>query len=134
VIFLLKLKIKKIMKANEVRIGNFIFKDAKKYTVNLFTISDILIFPNYFRPIKINEKWLLALGFKLYSESDYRIKFELKEFEFFFPKIKDYHREGLYFRDVEITKIKYVHQLQNLYFVLTGEELDFIGNGEALLK
>lgn len=28
-----------------------------------------------------------------------------------------------YFEDVDIITIKYVHQLQNLYFALTGEEL-----------
>ena len=44
-----------------------------------------------------------------------------------------YKRQGFVFCDgysVITEKIQYIHQLQNLYFALTGEELEFVSNNE----
>lgn len=73
-------------------------------------------YSDYANPIQLTEEWLLRLGFE-------------KEDDVFY-KIKD--SEGwLLTNDGELTKsisefyicVRFVHQLQNLYFALTGEEL-----------
>lgn len=70
-------------------------------------------------PIPITEEILLSLGFKpiqLLSDPSievYRIgTFEIR---------KDRITGGYFYNDVKITS---VHQLQNLYFALTGKELE----------
>lgn len=81
-------------------------------------------------PIQITEEWLLKFGFKK-GGSEYKL----------FPSfgtqfIADFTGEELWFmaytrtvhsdyKEVYLaTPIKYVHQLQNLCFILTGEELN----------
>jgi hypothetical protein len=76
------------------------------------------------KPISLTEEWLLKFGFEInrqtkeenniwrcYSEEGF---FEVEQIgsSFF---LDDNHCYG--------TKINHVHQLQNLYFALTGEEL-----------
>ena len=72
--------------------------------------------------IPLTEEWLLKFGFK-----ESKTFFGRNSFE------KDgYHliKNGKYFEflvigsSVILAKIKYVHQLQNLYFALTGKELE----------
>jgi len=73
-----------------------------------------------FRPIPFDEEWLLKMGFKRESARMLPSKFH-------------YANGGpitFYSSDIAIKvygnymyNIKYVHQLQNLYFALTGEEL-----------
>lgn len=67
-------------------------------------------------PISLTPDWLERFGFK--EESTYFERQESPAFVF----IKD--RDGLpYIGIVVRTYAKYVHQLQNIVFVLTGEEL-----------
>lgn len=72
-----------------------------------------------FKPIPLTEQWLLDFGFVLIkndypSPSDwYFIKNEITLSNFTW--IIHGHTKAL---------MKYVHQLQNLYFALTGEELE----------
>jgi hypothetical protein len=50
----------------------------------------------------------------------------LKDFNYVIDMCSDYSRVVKYRRHGEvITRIKYVHQLQNLYFALTGNELNY---------
>jgi hypothetical protein len=143
------------MKSNELSVGNIVFVHGlhgeRFMTVRAITDKGSLLdckrviffnednaqvgeFLEHCHVIPLNENWLLNFGFKLYSDSQYRLKYELKEFEFIFPKIKEYHKKGLYFKDIEIKNVKYVHQLQNLYFFLTGEELILVSDDWVLLK
>jgi hypothetical protein len=78
---------------------------------------------DFFRPIPLTEEWLLKFGFEVddhlmnpddWPYVDY-IKNEVRISE---PN----YSFAFYGRDNEL-EIKYVHQLQNLYFALTGEEL-----------
>ena len=77
----------------------------------------------HFKPIPLTEEWLLIFGFKKRKNrhlfhwenkiviSEYKDEFE----NFFYPKTG---------YDIRFSnEIKYVHQLQNLYFALTGAEL-----------
>ena len=119
---------------NELKVGNlfrFISTDSiervadmrtagiKTPTINNVQISDC-------DPIQLNEDWLVKFGFEnVDDEIDY------SEFVLNYVTIEgngsDKQEPFHFVRDVDYrerkTEIKYVHQLQNLYFALTGTEL-----------
>jgi len=108
------------MKATELRIGNLVGSYNKGEEDRVLTINaqNILVeakankqgYTRY-RPIPLTEEWLLKFGFE-------RNKYALTSF------IKnDVIISTDKFIYMSRTKLKYVHQLQNLYFALTGEEL-----------
>ena len=67
-------------------------------------------------PIPLTEEWLLKLGFKYFLDTKiYAID------NFFIEKEPDNKIAVMY--DYLNKSVEYVHQLQNLYFALTGEEL-----------
>ena len=108
------------MKANELRIGNWVIDifDIKNPIERQIDLDDLSMFKNYtqhplpFNPIPITEEWVsksivaskgvfnIALADDDFVNNCYSIRYE-----------------RIY------VKIKYVHQLQNLYFALIGEEL-----------
>lgn len=126
------------MKANELRIGNYVyFKHCDydvstprkiNYTLNpnlvgLERISVNRIEYNNIDPIPLTEEWLLKFGFN-YSD-DEKCFMSLKVFRTF-KFISDYSNNFstvTYRLNDTTNEIKYIHQLQNLYFALTGEEL-----------
>lgn len=77
-----------------------------------------------FKPIPITEEWLLKWGFKL------------DEYRFVFNQWRVTSGRPLYKWILGcdacpyMGKLEYVHQLQNLYFALTGEELELTSNKE----
>ncbi|WP_131828098.1 hypothetical protein [Elizabethkingia anophelis] len=70
-----------------------------------------------FTPIHLTEEWLVKLGFEK-SDSLSNCTKTTNGYKFDFAG-----GEVLYLDSVRLKHIKYVHQLQNLYFALTGEEL-----------
>jgi hypothetical protein len=72
-------------------------------------------------PIPLTEEWLLKFGFELdieddgYSKGKYKVSVSDEGCIFF---IYDSYYP------IEICEFKHTHQLQNLYFALTGEELE----------
>jgi len=109
----------------ELRAGNFISighsKAPKAVTPRL--ISIIENDPKGFNPIPLTEEWLFRFGFHNKSQTtDYY--FNLGSFiiggtgKRLFPSI--HGESGL---EAFGNETKYVHQLQNLYNALTGEEL-----------
>lgn len=96
---------------------NYIFVDSKSIGFDEFV---------GFEPITLTEEWLLKLGFSLITETSAGIRYGYvvngifnSDMTFIFWKTTK--EKGKFFRkDLEL---KYVHQLQNLYFALTGEEL-----------
>lgn len=115
------------MKANELRVGNWVCND--------FTLEDIEVYPmmihrlskiegeHHIKPIPLTEDWLIKFGFKPVKNG-----VEIKVIEeyvkinsFFNGKPLTLEIDG---RRAPLRNIKYVHQLQNLYFALTGEELE----------
>lgn len=117
------------MKATELRIGNYLYY---KNTNDLAIVE--LIHKKHFdcrdeygsfspngnyEPIPLTEEWLLKLGFdKKFSKDKFTI----------IPNGKlDYEKGRTYFNAWTILEHQpeYVHQLQNLYFALTGEELSY---------
>ena len=121
------------MKAEELRIGNFIIVSnpsspiylSKKPTVeicNYHHISDICKGDEdwVYEPVPLTEQWLIDFGFVKCSVSDAYNSHHLTI----------YKEDGSFWSDV-ITfglEIKHVHQLQNLFFAITGEELDYKSN------
>ena len=87
-----------------------------------------------FKPIKITEKWIRFFGFEDYSIShgtkelsiksnipSHHIVIRIGFYDSFFSVFN--HSECDFTKMQYITQIRYVHQLQNLYFALTQEEL-----------
>ena len=102
------------MKSNELRIGNYIqFSSGTMYNVDII-YEDYTMLKNWFE-ISLNNELFSMLGFifdeeeSVFQKKDIRI--ELVDGDFIFN----------YFYGLKY--IKYVHELQNLYFALTGREL-----------
>jgi hypothetical protein len=115
------------MKANELRIGNLIFTgdDNMVLKVQHGTIRGVLYNHLNVKPIPLTEEWLLKFGFEDSLKgwggsqgSDYHYKKEFVEIQTY-DSDNNWHLKNKF--DV---KFKHVHQLQNLYFALTGEELE----------
>jgi hypothetical protein len=116
------------MKASELRIGNWIaheptIDDWEEIIVRPGTIIQCEISPDSFMPIPLTEEWLLKFGWELDHESNdlksfinYKLDLDAINFS---PS-----RNEFYYNCWEDSKCpKYVHQLQNLYFAFTGEEI-----------
>ena len=126
------------MKANELRIGNFLQSDTNIIKIVGVVKKDIYYYHNKknlyvlelnnFKPIPLTEEWLLRLGFDISSSSGYNIKNNGIEIDIWFNddglindiQISSTNISGAY---PNIKHFQYVHQLQNLYFALTNEEL-----------
>ena len=121
------------MKAKQFRIGNYYNHngEVKEITVNmlsnLFESEDRA----WFEPIPLTEEWLLKFGFE-YKKNNYTHNYRRVDLEGLYL---DYwvvirHDPASWYKlahdigkIIAADKIWYVHQLQNLYFALTGEEL-----------
>ena len=118
------------MKANELRIGNYLNLD---YPISqgsqLIRVSENTILQIYryeiagnnhkFIPIPLTKEWLLKFGFEKKITSDV--------FPTFFKNKINVNDRVVYVSEYGfLNHIKNVHQLQNLYYALTGEELTII--------
>jgi hypothetical protein len=126
------------MKVNELRIGNLVNYEQTNHKIT--SISDLGFITSIWlgnndmndeyshsitelKSIPLTEEWLLKFGFiKSLHEGYYDKKWLSGDF-FFDGKKLLVITEGLINGD--FPGILYVHQLQNLYFALTGEELEF---------
>lgn len=120
------------MKVNELRIGNFLgiisCIDDNLHTHQVWHIkeNDELINGielTNFRPINIKEEWLIKLGFEK-QKGIYRSFYQSNDNNYLSIC---FDNDRYYFMDVNedpsFSGFNYVHQLQNLYFALTNEEL-----------
>lgn len=79
---------------------------------------------NELKPIPLTEQWLLKFGFENVENESIEFILELEEKFLLSIIIEDLTWAVGYGFDWSRTfNIKYVHQLQNLYFLLTSEEL-----------
>ena len=138
------------MKANELRIGNFVslpFENDKIHTIRGVDIQCLQegMDSQSVKPIIITGEWLLKFGFYLDKNQWYNIKYFTdcnQSTEEMCITINLASNRCAIFDAIEETdmvnilsypiftakRIYYVHQLQNLYFALTGEELTYGGN------
>jgi hypothetical protein len=125
------------MKATELRIGNLAYDKVSKELLIVcglncdsdgknskieFSVLDRSKYPLpdgwSAEPIPLNEQWLLNFGFEkniyteLFKKNGHQIDLSVIKCLFYLTETADWYKE-----------IEYVHQLQNLYHALTGEEL-----------
>jgi len=117
------------MKAEHLRIGNWVeIKDQEVKTYaqiegigNLQHVAGQLWSIEELEPIPLTEEWLTRFGFEFngycsFWKSDIELTKDVGDIHYSVFNVYGYslHRDGI---------IQYVHQLQNLYHALTGEEL-----------
>jgi hypothetical protein len=115
------------MDAKELRIGNLV-EEPKGYTHKIERLDEKS--DRVRHGIKITNEWLINLGFRKTFSSLLFLPMPSISSEIHYEK----HPYGKVFTIrssagvLVPNDIKYIHQLQNLYFALTGEELIAINN------
>lgn len=111
------------MKPNELRIGNYFIDWDNKISVldksMFYSIGCGDTSYDEFKPIPLTEEWLLKFGFEK-TQYYWLKKYIILNLDFEFCTTNG---EGDLTYIGNGVSYKYVHQLQNLYFALTGEEL-----------
>ena len=124
------------MKANDLRIGNYVklagetthirwFYDERKIFVDILEKGMATMRFDELEPIPLTEEWLLKLGFK----KSKNLYFDTNEGKYFsYIKFDAWDNRGKYSYCLDDERgsykpLDYVHQLQNLYYALTNEEL-----------
>jgi hypothetical protein len=122
------------MKANELRIGNLVKTktsesayDVRELNETLVNLSGTAVHYDHCIPIPLTEDRLLKFGFNIEWEGN-GWSATLDRFNLWKGDNWDHweYISGGYDavdNDFDIS-VKYVHQLQNLYFALTGNELE----------
>lgn len=121
-----------MIQANELRIGNcvklnnsdttLVPRDFQRYCKSFGIFEE-------FEPIKLSEEWLLKAGFEKDDtgvdifDQDY-CEWYQKEFPVIGILCQSSDKSYIFDENTDTLRLKYVHQLQNLYFALTGEELE----------
>jgi hypothetical protein len=129
------------METNELRLGNWI-----KFPQNLIQEQQLVYIDarkeknDYSEPIPITEKWLLNFGFEDMKEQvfckeiqgnesgdyDLVISKDGDDWDIILQDLDKTQSVENEFTEFQLNSIKFVHQLQNLYFVLTGNELQLL--------
>jgi len=124
------------MKSKDLRIGNLveIYKERQLVVINYIDSElSLLSFEGFdlwdldkTYPVLLKEKWLINLGFEL-KEDEGDVKYyekniigiKMDDCLDFYLYIKLYNSNSYFL----IKQLEVVHELQNLYFALTGEVL-----------
>lgn len=130
------------MIVTELRIGNYIdailqgkitrveYIDSRDGIIGSSDFSDRPI--EDFLPIELTEEWLLKLGFDKKEDGSVSCQYHIGNNPLthdyvvslvWLKRLPNYELEGFPFYRNGHHTIKNVHQLQNLYFALTGQEL-----------
>ena len=117
------------MEANELRIGNYVYPFDDIYLVSNKTIIEDCIQvcfkdfenTNELHPISLTEDWLLKLGFRNVSNNWYNIFANENTFNVYLFENESGFRVEIVNQSIAV--LNYVHELQNLYFALTKQEL-----------
>ncbi|QIG62322.1 hypothetical protein [Tenacibaculum phage JQ] len=123
------------MKANELRVGNYVdvsynierIKSIEFDEVNedYYVFFDNLCFSEeiqILKPISLTQRLIFAAGFIIYDEDDDNNTIYAKGF--YYIKKKPFSNNFFFVINKIDIKIEYLHELQNLYFALTKEELN----------
>lgn len=115
-----------VLKQNDCRYGNYIIYGGSITQLNEKEMCHFFRFPETYKPIPLTEEWLLKFGFKKDIIVDlYRLHNQFGSI-IYYPSTSaekakiNFMLTGACFMNNTITN---VHQLQNLYFALTGREL-----------
>jgi hypothetical protein len=107
------------MKAEELRIGNWAMRDTQPegFQIDEYSFARLINRHHQYNPIPLTDEWFDKFGFKgneLTAAHNRLVRFG------------DHIGISGMLGVVKPVECKYVHQLQNLYFALTGEELTII--------
>jgi len=114
------------MEARELRIGNWVESDGNQFQI------DAGWFANYHcnmslsqntNPIPLTEEWLVKLGFN-YGGIWIELMGLMSCGRILQHKGMGAKSTAFYINEQFIANIQYLHELQNLYFALTGTELE----------
>lgn len=111
------------MKASELRIGNYV-KTNHDFVIKSYSaegLYNIVKRIDEYKPIPLTEEWLLKFGLKQ-SNTDKKRFYILGTDIYIFNESKIFFNAGSSNLSIQLY---YVHQLQNLYFALTNEELTY---------
>jgi hypothetical protein len=118
------------MKASELRIGNWVSLIADGHEHEPDNFCWLLEDYDYYEdvmfnilPIPLTEEWLLRFGFYLVIVLDTKIYFHSAMNDIEIRVDEDGFDLGT--ESVGLCTVKYVHQLQNIYFMLTNKELEY---------
>ncbi len=118
------------MEASELRIGNIVETSGMIVNIEGSGIEDFANGCLNLQPIPLTEEWLLKLGFnKDYKKGYIGIDVHNSDFVLTEPFVigewQSYYTFQFTAGNIpKFTKLEFLHQLQNLYFALTGEELN----------
>lgn len=115
-----------MVQANELRIGNYIsYKNERWIKVGYHEIRYAVLYPdNSYYPIPLTPEILEKAGWywnaecNSYEHADIRMNMQFREVN------QSWTMYNHVLKAVIAKRIYHVHQLQNLYFALTGEELE----------
>jgi hypothetical protein len=104
------------MTSKDLRIGNWVkWGDGIiQFELGMFNREDII----YAEPIPLTEEWLLRMGFEKLNQHYWSLN------GFNYQMIFSNNSLDVHKRKYLIKNVKHVHSLQNLYFALTGQELE----------
>lgn len=106
------------MEASELRIGNWVFNKAHERK----QLTEIYADCSVYDPIPLTDEWLERFGFDVEYTNGGWLRWQKGNF-----KLLDRRLPHPQYHNPEAS-IEYVHQLQNLYFALTGQELEIKEN------
>jgi hypothetical protein len=119
------------MKANELRIGNWVsitpHGQDDFIRIDYDEMEKLYTFATWDRinPIPLTEEWLVKFGFEKNCNENYQINYnQVCGISITLPDNNAWFCNLSALRFYEICNCSYVHQLQNLYFALTGKELE----------
>lgn len=133
-----------LMEAKELRIGNFLrhISSGKIAQLDYIVPEKKLVDPDWFgdywgdcEPITLTEEWLKKLSLEPlhppYQSTDNNQTPETKYYHFYQAWFKlRVNLDSIFlvydfdWTIMNVSELKYVHQLQNLYFALAGKELE----------
>jgi len=117
------------MKNTEIRIGNYVYRNDILVTVDEQTFWDMKNNPEQYKPVRLTENWLEKLGFQKDMDGSFVYGLialfkdkRLKQNVYLYTDAINSFHEGQWVV-INDLKVEYIHQLQNLYFALTNQEL-----------
>lgn len=110
------------MEANELRIGNYAVYGGSYIRMDVREFTNFVRFPETYSPEVLTEEWLIKFGFTEFGSKDRMVvNNNGRSLAVEFAECRNlWLWQGI--------ELKYVHQLQNLFFALTGEELTYKNN------
>ncbi len=112
------------MKASEYRIGNWVSNGEDEFQLTSKDIYhlDVYVGRVIANPIPITPEWLERFGFQKIIGCGWQLDIETNHYCLYSENGK--YVDLFVYSDEVGKQCKYIHQLQNLYFALTGEELE----------